>query len=440
MGQLVDNGVVDHTAKEAQEMLNTGERFMIKHMYEQGVAISEIAREVGCDRKTVRAIIQQPVVKEAEPRVARVSKLDAFVPYLLKRINAGVLNATKLYQEIAAQGYTGKARLVRAFVQPHREARRRGSQATMRFETDPGEQCQVDWGHFGRLMHQGRECGLSAFVMTLSWSRAMYVEFTPSMDAAWWLRCHVHGFEYFGGVPATVLHDNVKTAVLSRGVDGSIQWNPRYLDFAAYYGFAPRACAPYRAQTKGKVERGVRYVRGNFWPGLSFSSLLDLNYQVWHWLETVANARIHGTTGKVPWEQLPEEHLRPLHGKPPYDTSLLGFRRSSRDCLVSYAGNYYSVPAQHSQRQLQVKETETGELIITTLAGEELARHTLVPGRQQRSIVAEHYAGLPAYPPRNVRSAMVPEVTHAAAPLVAAAPWVEQRSLALYEALLEERA
>jgi transposase len=434
---LGDNGLVNQRTKEAQEMLSVEDRFMIKQMYDTGVSVSEIARRTGHDRKTIRAIVKEPLLKESQPRVARASKLDPFVTYLLKRIEAGVLNATKLYQEIVAQGYTGKVRIVRDFVRPHRETQRRAAEATMRFETQPGEQAQVDWGHFGTLVHQGQQRKLYAFVMTLGWSRAMYLEYTASVDTAWWLRCHIHAFDYLGGVPETVLHDNLKTAVLSRDLDGRIHWNPRYLDFACYYGFQPKACAPYRARTKGKVENGVRYVRGNFWPGLSYTTLADLNHQAGEWLAQTANARTHGTTGKVPWEQLPAEHLRPLHGKPPYDTSVLGYRRSSRDCVVSYAGNFYSVPATHSQQQLQVKETEAGELIITTVAGVEIARHMLVQGYHERVIVAEHYASLQK-PARRRRTAEAEQIVVADdATAVAHAPLVERRPLSQYEAFAE---
>jgi transposase len=421
-------------------MLTVEERFMIKQLYQEGVSISEIARQSGHDRKTIRRLLTEPLIKPPREGRRRSSKLDAFVPYLEKRINAGVYNATKLYQEIVAQGYSGKERLVRSFVQPRREARRRAAEATVRFETGPGEQAQVDWGHFGSLLHQGRQRKLYAFVMTLGWSRAMYLEYTVSVDAAWWLRCHIHAFDYFGGVTETVLHDNLKTAVLSRAVDETIHWNPRYLEFAHYYGFSPQACAPYRARTKGKVENGIRYVRGNFWPGLSFSDLADLNRQAQRWLADIANARIHGTTGKVPWEQLAAEQLTPLHGKPPYDTSVIGFRRSTRDCLVSYRGNYYSVPAAHSQRQLLVKETESGELIIATLSGAELARHTLATGRHERIVVAEHYASLRGPERRQPAAGAVQIADRRAAAHLAEAPQVEQRPLAQYTAWAEETA
>lgn len=418
-------------------MLNVERCYMIKQMSADGVSISEIARRTGHDRKTVRAALDRPLIPSSQKGQTRSSKLDAFEPYLEQRIARGVLNAAKLYREIVDQGYTGKDRLVRSFVQPRREAYRQAVEATVRFETEPGEQAQVDWGHFGTLIHQGRQRRLYAFVMTLGWSRAMYLEYTVSVDTAWWLRCHIHAFDYFGGVPESVLHDNLKTAVLSRAMDDTIHWNPRYLDFAHYYGFRPQACAPYRARTKGKVENGIRYVRGNFWPGLRFTTLADLNDQAQTWLAEVANARVHGTTGKVPWAQLPAEQLRPLHGKPPYDTSVIGFRRSTRDCLVSYGGNYYSVPASHSQRQLMVKETESGHLIIATLEGEEIARHTLASGRHERIVVAEHYASLKPSARRRPAAGAVQVVVEAEIPSLQDAPLVEQRSLAQYAAWAE---
>lgn len=174
----------------------------------------------------------------------------------------GGMECRTLYTEIKLRGYTGSETQVRAWVHPLREARL--SQATVRFETEPGQQAQVDWGHFGTIHHQGRQKRLHAFVMTFGWSRAMYLEFTTATDEAAFLRCHLHAFRYFGGVPREVVHDNLKTAVLARDGTGAIHWNPRYLDLAHCYGFSPRACQPYRAQTKGKVESGIKYVRGNF--------------------------------------------------------------------------------------------------------------------------------------------------------------------------------
>jgi transposase len=404
-------------------MLNVEERFMIKELYQQGVAISDIARQTGHDRKTIRTALQKPLLAAPKPRQRRPHLLDPYVPYLERRLAEGVFNAQKLYQEVCRQGYVGKERQVRAFVQPYR--RTRPHQATVRFETPPGQQAQVDWGAFGTLQHHARQQRLYAFVMTLGWSRMMYLEFTVSTDLMWWLRCHQHAFAYFGGVPREVLHDNLKTAVLSRDGAGSIHWQPRYLDFAQYSGFQPRACQPYRAQTKGKVENSIKYVRGNFWPGLHFTDLADLNQQAQQWLATVANVRVHGTTQVQPQLRLPQEGLQPLTSKPAYDTSLVTYRRSTKDCLVSYAGNYYSVPAAYAQQQLLLKETEAGDLLICSGAGQVVAQHRCAQTHHQRLVVNSHYRDLWAPPSTPAQPMPAPQ-------LAPDAPIVEVRSLQVY--------
>lgn len=408
---------------------------MIKSMYQRGLSISEIAELTGHNRRTVRKVVNGSVSPALQRRKVRQSKLAPFVPYLRQRIAEGILNCNKLYDEIAQQGYPGGRSLVKNFVQPYRAARQ--AQATVRYETAPGEQAQADWAHFGFIAHHGHRRRLYLFVMTLGWSRAMYIEFTISADTAWWLRCHGHAFAYFGGVPQVVLHDNLKTAVLSRAADGTIHWNARYLDFAGYYGFTPKACQPYRPQTKGKVEAGVRYVRNNFWPGLRFVDLADLNRQAWDWLAGTANVRIHGTTGAVPFSRLAQEPLQSMFGKPVYDTALVSFRRTTKDCYVSYAGNYYSVPAEYARKTLQLKETEDERLLIFNAQDELITEHRVAAGHHQRIVVPAHYAnigpaGRPAKPPTAIQ--IMPVVSCGGLP---AAPAVEIRALSWYEQLAE---
>jgi hypothetical protein len=241
----------------------------------------------------------------------------------------------------------------------------------------------------------------------------------------------------FGGVPKELLHDNLKTAVLARSANGPIQWHPRYLDLADYYGFRPRACQPYRAQTKGKVERGIRYLRHSFWPGLVYRDLTDLNQQCRHWLDTVANVRVHATTQAVPVERLPEEGLQPLAGKPAYDTSLISYRRSTKDCLVSYKGNYYSVPARFAQQTLMLKENELDELLIATPEGVEVARHHVAAGRHQRLVLAGHYAGLNHATQRPVKPGALQLPAADAFAFAWQAPQVEVRALQQYEVWVE---
>jgi len=416
-------------------MLQVEERFVIHDLYRKGVSISEIARRTGHDRKTVRSLLLQPVVPAVQPVIPRPRKIDPYLPYLEQRIADGVLNGRKLCRELQSRGYPGQETQVRMFLKPYRQARQRA--ATVRFETAPGEQAQVDWGHFGFIEHQGRRRPLYAFVMTLGWSRTMYLEFTVSAESAWFLRCHLHAFHYFGGVPQQMLHDNLKTAVVARDADGTIHWHPPYLDFAHYYGFTPQACQPYRPQTKGKVESGVKYVRGNFWVGLTFTDLADLNRQAHLWLDTVANVRVHGTTGIPPFTRLADEHLRSLVGTPDYDTSVVGYRYSSTDCFISYDGNYYSVPAFAARQRLLVRETEHEELIISGADGGELAQHRLVSGANQRVIVPSHYAALTPQSQRIVRAGATQRLAPVLVmPVVPDAPAVEVRSLHEYDRLI----
>jgi len=409
---------------------------MIREMYNEGLSISEIARRTGHDRKTVRKVLGGTLVPEPKARRARKRKIDPYVPYLLKRIERGVLNARKLYHEIEELGYEGKEAQVRVFVQPYRPPRQ--CAATVRYETEPGEQAQVDWANFGQIVHHGKRQRLYAFLMTLGWSRAMYLEFTVSTKIPWWLRCHVHAFQYLGGVPQEVLHDNLKTAVVQRPTQGVIHWNQRYLDFADYYGFRPRACRPYRAQTKGKVESGVSYVRRNFWVGLDYVDLDDLNNQAMGWLDMIANVRIHGTTGEVPFERLRDEGLTPIYDKPDYDTSHVVYRRCSHDCMVSYQGNSYSLPAACAGQTVMVKATQERELLVLNREGEIVAWHNLAVGSNQRIIVSEHFAGISFSSPQ-ARSAGAQQV---AAPDLRPMPWpdaplVEARSLGAYQDLVE---
>jgi len=319
-------------------MLALEERFMIRELYRKGVGISEIARRTGRDRKTIRQVVQAPdILPPQQSRQQKARKIDPYVPYVEQRIAEGVLNARKLYGELLAQGYPGRESQVREFVHDRRPDRE--PMASVRFETAPGEQGQVDWGHFGFITHHGRTCRLYAFVMTLGWSRASYLRFTVSLDTTWFIRCHLHAFAYLGGVPKRLLYDNLKSVVLWRDAEEVVHWNPRFLDFADVAGFAPQACKPYRPQTKGKVENGVKYVRGNFWPGLHFRDLEDLNNQALAWLNTTANPRVHGTTGEVPFTRLRSEGLQLADKAFTYDTSVMTTRRSSKDCVISYAGN-----------------------------------------------------------------------------------------------------
>ena len=217
----------------------------------------------------------------------------------------GLENCVVLLRELRELGYDGSYTILSEYVRPRRRLRQ--PEVTMRFETGPGEQAQVDWGSLPYIGEDGKQRRVWVFVMTLGYSRACYVELVRKADTAAFMQCHMNAFDYLGGVPRRCLYDNAKVVTLGRDEQKQPIWNERMLDFALRVGFEARLCQPYRAQTKGKVESGVKYVRRNMWPSMRFTDDADLNRQALEWCDAVANARVHGTTHRVPWEILDEE-------------------------------------------------------------------------------------------------------------------------------------
>jgi transposase len=218
----------------------------------------------------------------------------------------------------------------------------------VRFETAAGEQAQVDFAEFKVAFDDepDRSHRVWLFAMVLGHSRLLWAQYVLHQDLGTVLRCHMEAFERFGGAPREILYDRMKTAVLGEDTaERAIVYNSKLLALAAHYGFTPRACQPYRAQTKGKVERPYRYIRADFFMARRFANMADLNAQLQHWLSTVVNARVHGTTGRVVAEHYAEEraHLRALPAGR-FDAVLRVQRRLSHEGCVSVDGNYYSVP------------------------------------------------------------------------------------------------
>ncbi len=367
-------------------MVNLGVWMQLREMYQKGMSKSQIARELGLDRKTVRKYLQQPP-QGYRKRSQRAMKVDPYRGYLRERWEQGVHNAQKLCGEIRKRGYAGGGTQVRRLLAGWRKEQ--VERAYVRFESEPGQQSQLDWAHFGNwLAHR-----LYAFALTLGYSRMRYVEFTHRQDIETLMTCLVHAFHYLGGVSEVMLTDNMKTVVLERSGE-QVRWNPRLLDFASYYGFVPRACWPYRPQTKGKIERTIGFLRGNFWSGVSFTSLADLNQQAWAWMEAV-NRQPHATTREAPYDRLARENLRSIAGHPDYDTSYVAYREVAKDCLLSYRANRYSVPHQYVGKRVVVKEPVDGLRIQVCYQEQTIAEHPLCGGRGEMVIDPEHYRGLP---------------------------------------------
>ena len=309
----------------------------------EGQSIRGIARELGLSRNSVRKYLRSEGVPHAKPRPRRTSQLDPYPGYIDGRLSDGLDNCVALLRELRGLGYQGGYSILKEYVKPRRRPRQ--PRATVRFETDPGEQAQVDWGSFAYEGQDGRKHRLWAFVMVLGWSRAIYVEFVRRADVATFMGCHLRAFEYFGGVPRRCLYDNAKVVVLGRDQEGRPECNRRMLDLSLRVGFEMRLCRPYRAQTKGKVGSGVEYVRRNLWPSVRFTGETDLNRQALEWCDGVANRRVHGTTGQRPGELLERQraHLGSLPERSGLTPYLREDRKVGRDGYVHFQGAWYGV-------------------------------------------------------------------------------------------------
>jgi len=398
----------------------------IRRLNQEHLSQAEIARRLEINRRTVRKALRekQPPVGR-KPRVVE-SILDPYKDHIRGRLRDYNLSAVRILDEVRLQGFLGEYTLVKRFVREVKD--QQTIRAVVRFESQPGGQGQVDWADFGTVTLDGAEHKLSLFTMILGWSRMRYVEWTLDMSTPTLIRCHQNAFSFFGGYPEELLYDNLKQVILERGADSKThRWNPLYADFAKHYDFTPRLCRPYRAQTKGKIENNVKFVRGNFFEGRTFASLQDLNAQGLEWCRTVSQ-KPHGTTHEPPAQRLPLEGLRRLEDKPAYVITQTFERKVSRECFVSYQGNRYSVPWKHASRSCLVRVRD-GKLLVE-IAGKTVAEHELTRGSHQVTRVKEHFDGLlkairdrPSQPERRL---VFPD-----------APLVERRELHEYERILD---
>lgn len=398
----------------------------IRRLRQEGLPQAEIARRLELNRRTVRKALRekQPALAR-KPRVLE-SILDPYKDHIRGRLRDYNLSAVRILDEIRQQGYEGEYTVVKRFV---REVKAQQTvQAVVRFESQPGGQGQVDWADFGTVLLDGEEHRLSLFTMVLGWSRMRYVEWTLDMSTPTFIRCHLNAFQFFGGYPEELLYDNLKQVVIQRGADSqSHRWNALFADFAKHYDFTPRLCRPYRAQTKGKIESSVKFVRGNFYEGRTFTSLQDMNGQGLDWCRSVAQ-KPHGTTHEPPAQRLPLEGLRRLEDKPAYVITQTFERKVSRECFVSYHGNRYSVPWKHAARVCLIRIR--GEKLLVEIKGNVVAEHSLSHGSHQVVRVKEHFDGLLKAirdrAPQAERRLVFPD-----------APEVERRGLHEYERILD---
>lgn len=407
-------------------MIRLNDYLEIQQLLHGGLSRSEIARRMSLDRKTVRKYLNKSTGPPMSKPRQRGSLLDEYKEYLKKRLTQGCNNGAVLFREIKEQGYQGHITILRDYLKPLRQQEK--WRVELRWESAPGQYAQVDWGQCKAQLPDGSAIKLYVFVYTLAYSRVAYAEWTTRMDLATLQRCHEAAFSYTGGVPECIIYDRMKTVIRDEDPSG-VCFNRAFMDFAGYYGFLPRACPPYWPRGKGKVESGVKYVKGNFWQGLiNIVGMDDLNNRCRIWLDQVANVRIHGTTGRVPFEVLPEEKLKVIAGRPPYPINPAIVRMVSRDCLISYRGCCYSVPAEWAGKNVWVREI-SGERIVVSAGNKIISEQPLELVLNRTVINEAHYSSLRGRP----RPSAVTVVPRFEAALLD----VERRSLSEYAALAE---
>jgi transposase len=367
---------------------------ILRLKYAERWSLTRIAHAVGVNWKSVRKVVQRRSVAldRARPR-PRVTLLTPYLDQLRALLARDPeRSAVNCLQALRAAGYRGGITTLRMTLAQLRPAP--ASAAFMALTFAPAERVQIDWGEFGDVFGIGR--AVHAFVLVLCYSRLLTVEFTFSQTLEAFLRCHEHAFAFLGGYSREAQYDNLTTAVAERR-GRLVRWNPRFLAYAGHCGVRPVACTPGRGNEKGRVEDSVKYLRVNFWPGRTFRDLADLNAQATAWRDTVANAREHRVTRKVPSLHVAEEQPHWLPLREPYDTDEVRSVIVSPTCRVAFDRNRYSVPWRLVGKALTLRaDAETVTLWYGT---HRVARHARCWGRDHDCVLPAHAEGLLAQKP-----------------------------------------
>jgi transposase len=329
------------------------EQFCLIRQYRQeGLKAGQIAVKLNLDARTVGKWMKTEVFQPRLPGMP-ISKLDPYKDDIIRMLERHPYSAQQLFQTITDQGFTGGYTIVKDYV---RKIRPKRQKPFLKLFFAPGECAQVDWGSYKSINVGKTRRRLSFFIMVLCHCRMMYVEFTVSQTMEHFLGCHQRALEYFGGVPAKIMVDNLKSAVLQRITGQDPVFNPKFLDFSNHYGFRIVPCGIGKGNEKGIVENGVGYVKKNFLAGLEPGDFKTINPAVQHWLDTIANVRLHGETRQKPKDMFAEEaaHLSPLPTTP-YDIGTITQLRASRQFRIAVDANSYSVPAEYAGVRLTVK-------------------------------------------------------------------------------------
>lgn len=346
----------------------------IRDLARRGMKIRAIARKLGRDPKTIRRALGRERPQPTPP------KLDPFKPRA-RELYAQDLFAPRILRELRAQGYTGSLTLLKDFLRSLGPRTKKSRKVYRRFETRIALESQVDWSPF-RLMIAGREVAAHCFSLIVAWCRRMWIGFFRNERLPTLLWAHVEAFRYHDGLTRRIVYDN-QTAVSLGRVGGKNLWNPAFLEFATFHGFEPWTAKPKDAPRKGKVERPFQYIESDFLKGTSFDSWDDLNRKARVWLDTIANVRPHGTTGRKIHEAYAEEHPFLIRlPATPFPTDRREVRKVQKDGYLQIDGSFYPVPDRLVGQWATVRIYPL-HVEILDAAGQVAARHP-VPDRPAR--------------------------------------------------------
>lgn len=378
-----------------EAMLEPDEVTAMLRLRKLGWGSKRLAREFGCSRTTVKRYLATGCWQPYRRRRTE-GKLVGHEAWLRERFFRHRGNADVVRQDLARElGITVSLRTVERAVSGYRQQLAAEARATMRFETPPGHQLQIDFGE-KRVRVGDETIRVYVFVATLGYSRRPFTTaFRHERQSAWFDGMEA-AFRHFGGVPAEVLLDNASALVTRHdAATREVVFNERLHAFARYWGFRPRACAPYRARTKGKDERGVGYVKNNALAGHSFASMEALEQHLAWWMREIADVHCHGSTGEPPLQRFVRDEackLRPLNGRPPFRQIRDLVRKVHSDCAVEIDTNAYSVPWRLVGESVQAT-VSAGQVRIFH-AGQLVAEHAEAAGRHRRLIDPAHFIGV----------------------------------------------
>ena len=372
--------------QKKEDMISPETRVQIRrYFYAEHWKIGTIARELNVHPDAVRKAVETDRFHRTQPMLPCIT--DPYMEFVRQTLDQHPrLRATRIHQMIRERGYTGSVIQLRRAVARLRPPAR---EPFLKLQAFPAEQAQVDWAHFGQIAVGRAHRTLSCFVATLSWSRALYLEFFFDQTMENFLRGHVHAFEDWAGQPRVILYDNLRSAVLERRGD-EIHFNPRLMELCAHYHFVARPCQIRAGNQKGRVERAIRYVRESFWAGRSFTTLAECNRQALLWRDQVAHRRRwpgddNRTVAEVFAEEQPRLLTPPVH---PFPTELVLPVRAAKTIYVRFDLNDYSIPPEAVGRQLTIAASDTLVRILEGTA--EIARHHRTYDRHQLVLDPAH--------------------------------------------------